>query len=93
MCSGALDKDLLFARAGGRAASSRVQGQGIKRPEASYQGPVGPTVQLAGREINTGRPLCPWPSLGLDQPVFHPAGFMKADADSDFLRVSCRLVP
>lgn len=47
------DKGLLFARAGGRIASSRVQGQGIKRPEASYQGAVGPTV-FAGREINAG---------------------------------------
>lgn len=80
MCSGALDKDLLFDRAGGGVASSRVQGQDIKRPEASYQCPVGLTVQLAGREINADQ--CPWPSLGhsrgLDQPVFHPAGFTKA---------------
>lgn len=96
MCSGALDKDLLFARAGGGVAFSRVQGQNIKRPEASYQCPVGLTVQLAGREINAdhcvlGPPLAT--ALAWISQSFTLLGLRRLCADSDFLRVSRRLVP
>lgn len=90
------DNDLLFARAGGGVASSRVQGQDIKRPEASYQRPVGLTVQLAGREINADHcvlgPHLATAAVWISQ-SFTLLGLRRLCADSNFLRVSRRLVP
>lgn len=71
-------------------------GQDIKRPEASYQRPVGLTVQLAGRESNADHcvlgPHLATALVWISQ-SFTLLGLRRLCVDSDFLRVSCRLVP
>lgn len=73
MCSGALEE-------GPTVCLGRWQG-GLFQVQGHQKATVGPP-RMANRQRDQCRSLCPWLSpglsLGLDQPVFHLAGFTKA---------------